>query len=204
MPRKTSIDRRSFLKGALFTGGGLMAANLFSFMQYRQARAQAGERLRAAMSSAGLAGTWNAQGQEAALRWGELLGVDITWFDGEFDPAIQRSKIDQMATEQWDFVAMQPGAIGTLVEPVQAMIDNGIPVVDMDTLIAPLDQLQSMGVFTFIAPNNVSSPLLPPITSSCLNRLSPRWSRRWAAAARLPISVVHPVTRARRRVGRAS
>jgi ribose transport system substrate-binding protein len=155
MTHKNSMDRRSFLKGALFTGGGLMAANLFTFMQYRQARAQAGERLRAAMSSAGLAGTWNAQGQEAALRWGELLGVDITWFDGEFDPAIQRSKIDQMATESWDFVAMQPGAIGTLVEPVQAMIDAGIPVVDMDTLIAPLDQLQSMGVFTFIAPNNV-------------------------------------------------
>jgi ribose transport system substrate-binding protein len=150
-----NISRRSFLKGSLFAGTGLVAANLLSFMQYRQARAQEGQMLRAAMSSAGLAGTWNAQGQEAALRWGELLGVEIVWFDGEFDPAIQRGKIDQMATESWDFVAMQPGAIGTLVEPVQAMIDAGIPVVDMDTLIAPLDQLQSMGVLTFIAPNNV-------------------------------------------------
>ena len=151
---KKSFSRRDFLKGSLFTASGLVAANLFSFIEYRRSRAQ-GQRLRAAMSSAGLAGTWNAQGQEAALRWGELLGVDITWFDGEFDAAIQRGKIDQMATEQWDFVAMQPGAIGTLVDPVQAMIDNGIPVIDMDTLIAPLDQLQSMGILTLIAPNNV-------------------------------------------------
>jgi ribose transport system substrate-binding protein len=149
-----SLSRRDFLKGSLFAGGGLALTSLFSFIEYRRSRAQS-EPLRAAMSSAGLAGTWNAQGQQAALRWGELLGVEITWFDGEFDPAIQRGKIDQMATETWDFVAMQPGAIGTLVEPVQTMIDAGIPVVDMDTLIAPLDQLQSMGVLTFIAPNNV-------------------------------------------------
>ncbi len=149
-----SFSRRDFLKGSLFTGAGIVAANLFAFIEYRRAHAQ-DQKLRAAMSSAGLAGTWNAQGQEAALRWGELLGVDITWFDGEFDAAIQRGKIDQMATEQWDFVAMQPGAIGTLVEPVQIMIDAGIPVIDMDTLIAPLDQLQTMGVLTFIAPNNV-------------------------------------------------
>jgi ribose transport system substrate-binding protein len=149
-----TVSRRNFLKGSLFAGGGLVAANLFSFIEYRRAHAQ-DQKLRAAMSSAGLAGTWNAQGQEAALKWGELLGVDITWYDGEFDAAIQRGKIDQMATDKWDFVAMQPGAIGTLVEPVQTMIDAGIPVIDMDTLIAPLDQLQQMGVLTFIAPNNV-------------------------------------------------
>lgn len=150
----THVSRRDFLKGSLFAGSGLVAANFFAFVEHRRARAQ-DQKLRAAMSSAGLAGTWNAQGQQAALRWGELLGVEIVWFDGEFDAALQRQKIDQMATETWDFVAMQPGAIGTLVEPVQAMIDAGIPVIDMDTLIAPLDQLQSMGVLTFIAPNNV-------------------------------------------------
>ncbi len=153
MSRK-AFSRRDFLKGSLFAGSSLAFANLLSLVDYRRAVAQ-DQPLRAAMSSAGLAGTWNAQGQEAALWWAELLGVEITWFDGEFDPAIQRGKIDQMATEEWDFVAMQPGSIGTLVEPVQAMIDAGIPVIDMDTLIAPLDQLQEMGILTFIAPNNV-------------------------------------------------
>lgn len=154
MSSKKAISRRDFLKGSLFASSGLVAANFFAFMEYRRANAQ-NKKLRAAMSSAGLAGTWNAQGQEAALKWGELLGVEITWFDGEFDPAIQRGKIDQMATEKWDFVAMQPGAIGTLVEPVQTMIDAGIPVIDMDTLIAPLDKLQTMGIVSLIAPNNV-------------------------------------------------
>lgn len=154
MSSKKAVSRRDFLKGSLFASSGLVAANFFAFMEYRRANAQ-NKKLRAAMSSAGLAGTWNAQGQEAALKWGELLGVEITWFDGEFDPAIQRGKIDQMATEKWDFVAMQPGAIGTLVEPVQTMIDAGIPVIDMDTLIAPLDKLQTMGIVSLIAPNNV-------------------------------------------------
>jgi ribose transport system substrate-binding protein len=150
-----SLTRRDFLKGSLFAGSGLVAANFFAFLEYRRAEAAQGKTLKAAMSSAGLAGTWNAQGQEAALWWGKLLGVEVTWFDGEFSPDKQRAKIDQMATQKWDFVAIQPGAINTLVEPVKAMIDAGTPVVDMDTLIAPLDDLQKLGVLTFIAPNNV-------------------------------------------------
>src|SRR5512138_418192 len=118
------FNRRDFLKGSLFAGSGLAFANLLSFIEYRRAVAQ-DKPLKAAMSSAGLAGTWNAQGQEAAQWWCKLLGVELTWFDGEFDPVIQRGKIDQMATEQWDFVAMQPNAIGALVEPVTTMIGNG-------------------------------------------------------------------------------
>lgn len=148
------FSRRDFLKGGLFAGGGLIAANLLALIDYRRAHAQ-DKPLRAAMSSAGLAGTWNAQGQEAALYWAKLLGVEVTWFDGAFDPAIQRGVIDQAATETWDFVAIQPNSIGTLVEPVSTMIQAGIPFVGMDTLIAPLDQMKEMGVLTFIAPNNV-------------------------------------------------
>jgi ribose transport system substrate-binding protein len=107
------------------------------------------------MSSAGLAGTWNAQGQEAALYWAEQLGVEIVWFDGEFDPVAQRAKFDQIATETWDFVAVQPNTIGGLVEPVQAIIDAGTPLIGMDTLIAPLADLEAMGALAFIAPSNV-------------------------------------------------
>src|SRR5215207_8337445 len=149
MSTMANFSRRDFLRSSLLAGSGIVGANLLSFIEYRRTVAQS-EPLKAAMSSAGLAGTWNAQGQEAALYWGGLLGVEITWFDGEFDPAIQRSKIDQMATGTWDFVAIQPGAINTLVEPVQTMIDAGIPVIDMGALIAPLDQLETMGVLTFI------------------------------------------------------
>ncbi|HML21423.1 MAG TPA: sugar ABC transporter substrate-binding protein [Aggregatilinea sp.] len=107
------------------------------------------------MSSAGLAGTWNAQGEEAARWMAGLLGVEITWFDGEFDPQAQRAKFDQLVTQEWDFVAVQPGAIGTLIEPIQTLTESGVPVIDMDTLIAPLQDLQDLGVLAFIAPDNV-------------------------------------------------
>jgi ribose transport system substrate-binding protein len=151
---KRGLSRRDLLKGGFTLGAGLGFANLLAFIDYRRAHAQ-DQPLRAAMSSAGLAGSWNAQGQDAALYWASLLGVEITWFDGEFDPAIQRGKFDQVATEAWDFVAVQPNSIDVLVEPIQALIDAGTPIIDMDTLIAPLDQMQSMGVLTLIAPDNV-------------------------------------------------
>jgi ribose transport system substrate-binding protein len=154
MARSTRINRRDFLKAGLTAGSGLAFANLMSFIQYRKAVAQ-DQPLRAAMSSAGLAGTWNAQGQEAALYWAEQLGVEIVWFDGEFDPVAQRAKFDQIATETWDFVAVQPNTIGGLVEPVQAIIDAGTPLIGMDTLIAPLADLEAMGALAFIAPSNV-------------------------------------------------
>ena len=41
--------------------------------------------------------------------------------------------------------------IDTITEPVVRMIEAGIPVIDMDTLIAPLDQID---VLTFLAPDN--------------------------------------------------
>ena len=56
-----------------------------------------------------------------------------------------------MASQKWDFVAIQAFGIGTLTQPVQKMIDAGIPVIDMDTLIAPLDEIN---VHTFLAPDN--------------------------------------------------
>lgn len=154
MSSKQRFSRRNFLKTGLFAGAGLPFMNLQGFIDYRRSIAQA-QPLRAAMSSAGLAGTWNAQGQEAALYWASLLGVEVTWFDGEFDPVAQRGKFDQIATQDWDFVAVQPNTIDVLVEPIQALIDAGTPVVGMDTLIAPLDRQQEMGVLTFIAPDNV-------------------------------------------------
>jgi ribose transport system substrate-binding protein len=148
------MNRRSFLRNSALMSAGLAFPGMLSFIEYRRAHARQ-QPLRAAFSSGGLAGTWNAQGQEAALYMADLLGVEITWFDGEFNPSVQRNKVDQMATEQWDFVAIQPGSIDVLIEPVTTMINNGIPFIDMDVLVAPLGQLPEMGVLTFIAPDNV-------------------------------------------------
>ena len=98
--------------------------------------------LKAAFSNAGLQATWCAQGKQAAEYWGSLFNVEVTWFDGQLDAVKQRSAIDNMASQKWDFVAIQAFGIGTLTAPVNKMIDAGIPVIDMDTLIAPLDHDQ--------------------------------------------------------------
>lgn len=107
--------------------------------------------LRAAFSNAGLQATWCAQGKQAAEFWGKLFNVEVTWFDGELAAPKQRAAIDNMASQRWDFVAIQAFGIGTLTDPVKRMIDAGIPVIDMDTLIAPLDQIE---VHSFLAPDN--------------------------------------------------
>jgi len=154
MNRNKGLSRRDLLKAGLFSGGALSMASMLSFMEYRQADAQANGPLKAAFSSAGLAGSWNAQGQQAALAYGKLYGVDITWFDGQFDAVKQRAAVDDMATKKWDFVAIQPNTIGTLVDPITSMIQAGTPFIDMDTLVAPLDQMKSIGVLNLCAPNN--------------------------------------------------
>ena len=107
--------------------------------------------LRAAFSNIGLQVTWCAQGKAAAEFWGKLFNVDVTWFDPGLSATQQLAALEEMASRDWDFVAIQAVEIDTLVAPVNRMIDAGIPVIDMDTLIAPLDQI---GVHTFLAPDN--------------------------------------------------
>src|SRR4029453_2367492 len=107
--------------------------------------------LKAAFSNAGLQATWCAQGKQAAEYWGKLFNVDVTWFDGELSDARQRAAIEDMANQKWDFVAIQPFSIDTLTAPVEKLIKAGVPVIDMDTLIAPLDAID---VHSFLAPDN--------------------------------------------------
>jgi ribose transport system substrate-binding protein len=151
---KRNMSRREFLAASSLFGLGVATPTVFSLLEYRRAMGQ-DKKLRAAMSSAGLAGTWNAEGKKAAEYFGNLLGVEIVWFDGEFNPDKQRAKFDQLSTEKWDFVAVQPNSIGTLKEPIQTLAKNNIPVIDMDTLVVPLQELYDDGVLTLIAPNNV-------------------------------------------------
>src|SRR6201997_453465 len=151
-----SQDRRKLIKAA---AAGAGAAALFGGMGFNpmmaSALAEAAGRsekpLKAAFSNAGLQATWCAQGKQAAEWWGKLFNVEVTWFDGQLDAVKQRAAIDKMAAQKWDFVAIQAFGIGTLTQPVQKMIDAGTPVIDMDTLIAPLDQIN---VHSFLAPDN--------------------------------------------------
>jgi ribose transport system substrate-binding protein len=151
-----SQDRRKILKGA---ASGASAAALFGGLGFSpliaaamaKEAAKATRPLKAAFSNAGLQATWCAQGKQAAEYWGKLFNVDVTWFDGQFNNVTQRAAIDNMASQRWDFVAIQAFGIGTLNAPVNKLINAGIPVIDMDTLIAPLD---TINVLTFLAPDN--------------------------------------------------
>lgn len=111
-----------------------------------------GKPLKAAFVNAGLANSWPAQGKAATEQWSKWLGVDVTWYDGGLSIDKQRKAVDDMATKTWDFVAIQAFGIDTLVDPVSQMIQRGIPVVQMDTIIAKNDP----GIVTFLEPDNVA------------------------------------------------
>src|SRR5260370_34738656 len=144
-----SPDRRNLIKSA---AAGAGAAALFGGMGFNPliVAAMAKEAgmspkpLKAAFSNAGLQATWCAQGKQAAEYWGKLFNVDVTWLDGQLDAVKQRAAIDHMASQKWDFVAIQAFGIGTLTQPAQKMIDAGTPVIDMETLIAPLDTINDL------------------------------------------------------------
>jgi ribose transport system substrate-binding protein len=153
MTDRIRTNRRDFLTVA--SAGGAAAALLgglgISPAIAAAATGRSEKPLKAAFSNAGLQATWCAQGKQAAEFWGKLYNVEVTWFDGELDAVKQRAAIDNMASQKWDFVAIQAFGIGTLTQPVQKMIDAGIPVIDMDTLIAPLDKID---IHSFLAPDN--------------------------------------------------
>ena len=152
----SSHSRRDLFRGAALGAGaaGLLGGLGFNPLIASAMAKEAGKAtrpLKAAFSNAGLQATWCAQGKQAAEYWGSLFNVEVTWFDGQLDAVKQRSAIDNMASQKWDFVAIQAFGIGTLTAPVNKMIDAGIPVIDMDTLIAPLE---TINVHTLLAPDN--------------------------------------------------
>ena len=149
MSDKTVQSRRDLLKLASVAGAASLLAPSLAALAKEAGRSE--KPLKAAFSNAGLQATWCAQGKQAAEYWGKLFNVEVTWFDGQIDAVKQRAAIDNMASQQWDFVAIQAFGIGTLTAPVKKMIDAGIPVMDLDTLIAPLD---TINVHTFLAPDN--------------------------------------------------
>jgi ribose transport system substrate-binding protein len=150
---KAAQTRRNVFKaiGGATALAGLMLADAGFDPAMAQALAPAGKPMKAAFSNAGLQASWCAQGKQAAEAWGKLMNVEITWFDGELAATKQRAAIDNMATQKWDFVAIQTFGIGTLTDPIQKMIDAGTPVIAMDTLVAPPG---TIAIHTFIAPDN--------------------------------------------------
>ena len=153
----TRASRRELFKLAA-AGTGMGIGALLGGCAARQKDGSAGgkkKRLRAAFSNAGLQGTWNKLGHDAAMLWADLLDVDVVWFDGEFDGQKQREKIELIVDDDWDFCAFQTHQIGILEEPVRRLAKRGIPVISMDTLLVEKDRLRDVGVWIQITPDHV-------------------------------------------------
>jgi len=106
-------------------------------------------------SNAGLQSTWCKLGKDTAELWGDLLGVEVTWLDGEFDPQKQREKVELAVDEPWDFCCFQAVQIDTLEPPVRQLKERGVPVISMDTLLVAKDRMREVGVWTEVTPDQV-------------------------------------------------
>jgi len=146
-------SRRGFIKRAAAGGGlGLGALLAGCAPQRRDVAAGGGrKRLRAAFSNGGLTTTWCKLGHDSVMLWGDLLGVDVHWVDGELNPQRQREKLDLIVDDDWDFCGFQALQSGALEEPVKRLRDRRIPVIGMDTLIVEEDRLREVGVWVQIA-----------------------------------------------------
>lgn len=142
--------RRGFLKAAAAAGMG--GAALLSGCA-PTATARDGKQLRALFSNAGLQSTWCKLGKDTAELWGELLGVEVVWRDGEFDPQKQRDKIELMVEDDWDFCCFQAVQIDSLDEPVRRLKERGIPVISMDTLLVSMERMREVGVWLEVTPD---------------------------------------------------
>jgi ribose transport system substrate-binding protein len=156
----TCLDRRGFMRGfALVSAlaglglGGCAAPEQPTDRQLQLVVPTPKPRLRAAFSHNGLKGSWNARGRDTAQFMGQLLGIDVINYDGEFSVDKQRKDLEEIAAQSWDFVAIHPSAVNAYVDEVRALIDRGIPVIDMDTRLA--DDLVGLGVVTFLEPDNL-------------------------------------------------
>ena len=102
------LSRRDVFKtlGTTAVAGALLASAGMDPAMAQELMASASP-IKCAMSNAGLQASWCAQGKTAAEAWSKLMNVEMTWFDGELSATKQRATIDNMATQAWDFVAVQ-------------------------------------------------------------------------------------------------
>lgn len=145
--------RRAFLTAASASLGAMGLASLAGCAQaVAPIAAEGGPRLKAAVCNAGLQSTWCAHGMKTVQWWGERLGVDVTPYDSQFSIDKQVRDVEDMATKEWDFVVIQAYAIDTLEAPIKRLIDQGIPVVDMDTLL--VEDPRAIGLWTYVTPDH--------------------------------------------------
>lgn len=110
-----------------------------------------GKPLRVLFSNAGLQSTWCALGRDTALLWGEFLGLDVHWIDGEFNAERQREQFDSMLDEPWDYCCVQAVQQDSLAASVAELKRRGVPVVSIDQLVTEEPKLRETGVWCHLS-----------------------------------------------------
>jgi ribose transport system substrate-binding protein len=167
IPSPSSLaSRRDFLQLLGLGSAGLAMAGCHA----SNGSGPATKKIRAALSTVGLASAWCARGVDTARMMGEKLGVDVTVFDGQLNVAKQRSDFEQIAAQDWDFVMCQPFGLDALIDPVKQLTARGIPVIDLDTrFTADLQKIRDLGVVTVIEPDH--HWMAAEVTKILLNRI---------------------------------
>lgn len=168
------LTRREFVRaagalglGSLATGvlagcqGALPAPEQPAVSEPKGPAAEPGEavvqpaqkQFRAAYSSVGLAASWVARGADTMQFLGDLLGIEVVVFDGELSVEKQRQNTEDIASQDWDFVAIHPLAIEAYVDPIKRLMDRGVLVFDLDTKLT--DDLSTLDIVTFLEPDNI-------------------------------------------------
>ena len=154
------LSRRQFVQGFALTGlvaslamTGCTSQNTGEIQTVAATSGPPPPRFRAAFSYDGLKSTWSRRGRDTANYIGQLLGIDIVHYDGELSVDKQRQDLEDIAGQQWNFVAVHPSAVNAYTDPIRKLISKGIPVIDLDTRLS--DDLNGLGVTTFLEPDNV-------------------------------------------------
>lgn len=102
------------------------------------------------------ASTWVSHGMETAKFFGDLLGVDVQSFDGEGQPELQLQALQNIANEDWDFVAVHPSSSDALIDGANAIVEKGVPLIIMDTrLLQDPEEFANYGHLTYLEPDNI-------------------------------------------------
>ncbi|HEX2281294.1 MAG TPA: hypothetical protein VHG52_05975, partial [Thermomicrobiales bacterium] len=110
---KKGFKRRDAFKGGIATLGALaVATGVGRHVTAAQGLASLGllpedlpeKKNTAATSEVGAGSTWVAHGMETAKFFGDLLGVEVESFDGEFQAEKQLQALLDVANQDFDFV----------------------------------------------------------------------------------------------------
>jgi ribose transport system substrate-binding protein len=162
---KKSFKRRDAFKGGFATLGALaMATGVGRQVTAAEGLASLGllpedlpeKQYTAATSEVGAASTWVAHGMETAKFFGDLLGVEVTSFDGQFSVEKQLQDLQSISSQDFDFVAVHPSASDALVDAANQIIAKGVPLIDMDTrLVQDPAEFAEFGHLTYLEPDNI-------------------------------------------------